>query len=332
MATPLGRRGAWLAMILALAGALALMRSHWMWILPFGDPGPPPGRLIDVGGFRVHLACEGEGRPAVVLDAGSGDAWLTWFQVQPALAKVTRVCSYDRAGIGYSDPGPRPRSRRRIVEELRTLLHRAGVPPPYVLVGHSFGGLDARLYAGLHPREVAGLVLLDSSHEDHWAHAPREFKERHSRQIEEERLLAEKAERGEPMPRILTIPELPWRARRQLGAVSRRPAWYRASYDELLIADASPREFAAVPRTLDVPLLVLSAGERQRPPDRPLELHERWVRVAAELQNDLAARSPRSRHLTVEGAGHSIHRDRPDVVIRELTTFVSNLRAPLQEK
>lgn len=323
---PIGRRGAWLVIAVLLFGALVLLRSRWMWLLPFGDPGPPPGRFVDVGGFRLHLVCEGEGGPAVVLDAGSGDAWLTWFRVQPALAKVTRVCSYDRAGIGYSDPGPRPRSRRRIVEELRTLLDRAGVPPPYVLVGHSFGGLDVRLYAGLHPREVAGLVLLDSSHEDHWAHAPREFLQRHRQQMDGERRLAEQAEGGEPMPRILTIPGLSWKARRQLGAVSRRPAWYRASYDETLIAEASPRELAAVPRTLDVPLVVLSAGKRQRPPDRSPELHERWVRIAAGLQDDLAARSPRSRHLTVEGAGHLIHQDRPDVVIQEVTDLVSRLR------
>jgi len=208
MAVPIGRRGVWLVAVLALLGALVLLRDRWMWILPFGDPGPPPGRLVDVGGFRLHLVCEGEGSPTVVLDAGSADAWLTWFKVQPALAKVTRVCSYDRAGIGYSDPGPQPRSRRRIVEELRTLLHRAGIPPPYVLAG-----------------------------------------------------------------------------------------------------------------------LVLSAGKRQRPPDRSPELHDRWVRIAAELQDDLAARSPRSRHVTVEGAGHLIHWDRPDVVIREVTTLVSRLPA-----
>ncbi|MFL6203124.1 MAG: alpha/beta fold hydrolase, partial [Thermoanaerobaculia bacterium] len=268
------RRALWLFAALVLAAALFL----------FFHRSGPPGQMVDVGGFRLHLVCEGEGSPAVILEAGAADAWLTWHEIQPELARLTRVCSYDRAGIGYSDPGPRPRSRRRAVEELRTLLARAGVPPPYVLVGHSFGGSSARLYALLHPDEVAGLVLVESSHEDHWVRAPRDFWQRHLDQLKEERLDAEKAERGEPMPAILAVPGLSWRERRRLRAVARRPAWYRASFDESLIADASRAEFAGLPRTFDIPLVVLSAGRRVRPEWRSLELHERWVRIAGELQ------------------------------------------------
>jgi pimeloyl-ACP methyl ester carboxylesterase len=183
------KRGLMLTAIVVLLGLLVLW-GRWPWILPFVDPGPPPGTMVDVGGFRMHLVCEGEGGPAVIFDSGHADVWLTWFKVQPGLAKVTRVCTYDRAGIGYSDPGPRPRSRRRMVEELRTLLARASIAPPYVLVGHSFGGLNVRLYAALHPREVAGLVLVDSAHEDHWRYAPREFWQRYLDNMEEERRLA----------------------------------------------------------------------------------------------------------------------------------------------
>jgi len=312
------RRALWLIAVLVLAAALVLFSY---------SPGPP-GQMVDVGGFRLHLVCEGEGSPAVILEAGAADAWLTWHQIQPELAGLTQVCSYDRAGIGYSDPGPRPRSRRRAVEELRTLLARAGVPPPYVLVGHSFGGLSARLYTLLHPDEVAGLVLVESSHEEHWARAPRDFWQRHLDQMKGERFEADKAERGEPMPAILAVPGLSWRERRQLRAVARRPAWYRASFDESLIADASRAEFAGLPRTLDVPLVVLSAGRRARPEWRPLELHERWVRIAGELQADLASRSPRSRHVVVPDAGHSLHWDRPDVVVREVGNLVRSARRP----
>ncbi|MES1241798.1 MAG: alpha/beta hydrolase [Acidobacteriota bacterium] len=306
-----------------MAGALLGFRDRWVWGLPFLDPGPPPGRMVDVGGFRLHLVCEGEGGPTVVLDAGSADLWTTWFRVQPELAGTTRVCSYDRAGIGYSDPGPPPRSRRRTVEELRTLLVRAGERPPYILVGHSFGGLNARLYAALHPGEVAGLVLVESSHEDHWQKAPREFWQLHLKQMEEERRQAEQAGRGELMPPIAYVPEgLPLRTRRQIAAVSRRPAWYIASYQESLIAEEGAKGFAGLPRTLDIPLIVLSAGSRQRPESRPPELHERWVRIAKELQDDLASRSARSRHLVVEGAGHFLHWDRPDVVIEAASDLV----------
>jgi pimeloyl-ACP methyl ester carboxylesterase len=294
----------------------------WKWW-----PVSPPGQRVDVGGFRLHIVCQGTGRPAVILDSGSGDAWVSWFRVQPEVAKVTRVCSYDRAGIGYSDPSPQPRSRRRIVEEMRTLLARAGVHPPYVLVGHSFGGLDVQLYAALHPEEVAGLVLEESAHEDHWAHAPREFRQVSQERMEEESLLAEKAERGDPMPPILSVPGLPWKERRQLAPVVRRAAWYRASYEESKVGEASPQELGGgLLHRLNVPLVVLSAGSRQRPPSRSLELHQRWIRIAGELQDDLASRSPCSRHITVQGAGHFIHWDQPQAVVEAITTLVAALR------
>ncbi len=318
MASKIGRLGLWLAVGVALLGAVVLAWAGW--------PVPPPGRMVDVGGFRLHLVCEGAGSPTVILDSGSGDSWLSWFRVQPEIARTTRVCSFDRAGIGYSDPGPQPRSRRRSVEELRTLLARAGVPPPYILVGHSFGGLDVRLFAALHPEDVAGLVLVESSHEDHWAQAPHEFWLKHQEAMKEDRLLAEKAEHGEAMAPISSIPGLPWKARRQLAVVSRRPAWYRATVEESDIAEASPREFAGLPRQLDVPLIVLSAGSRQRPPSRPLELHQRWVRIAGELQDDLAARSRNSRHVTVPGAGHAIQWDQPKAVIDAVMSLVDQLR------
>jgi pimeloyl-ACP methyl ester carboxylesterase len=307
---------------LRLIAALGLAAALFVLLYPPG----PPGRMVDVGGFRLHLVCEGEGSPAVILEAGAADAWLTWHQIQPELGRLTRVCSYDRAGIGYSDPGPRPRSRRRAVEELRTLLARAGVPPPYVLVGHSFGGSSARLHALLHPEEVAGLVLVESSHEDHWLRAPREFRQRNLDRMNEERLEAEKAERGEAMPAILAIPGLSWWERRQLSAVNRRPAWYLASFEESQMSEASRAEFAGLPRTLDLPLVVLSAGRRVRPEWRSLELHERWVRIAAELQADLASRSTRSRHVVVPDAGHSLHWDRPDVVVEEVREVVREAR------
>ncbi|MEN6335825.1 MAG: alpha/beta hydrolase, partial [Phycisphaerales bacterium] len=98
---------------------------------------PPPGQRVDVGGYRLHVQTAGEGGPTVVLDAGWSDCSLNWRLVQPEVAKVTRVCSYDRAGVGWSDPGPAPRSSLQIAKELHSLLKNAGIPGPYVLVGHS---------------------------------------------------------------------------------------------------------------------------------------------------------------------------------------------------
>lgn len=127
---------------------------------------PMPGRLVDVGGYRLHIHALGEGQPTVVLDAGLGEPALTWAAIQPKIAKFSRVCSYDRAGVGWSDPGPQPRTYPRLVEELHTLLTNGGERPPYVLVGHSAGGFTARLFAQTYPEEVAGLVLVDPSDEE----------------------------------------------------------------------------------------------------------------------------------------------------------------------
>jgi pimeloyl-ACP methyl ester carboxylesterase len=126
----------------------------------------PPGKLVDVGGYRLHLNCTGKDGPAVVLIAGAGDFSFDWELVQPDVARFTRVCSYDRAGLAWSDPGPTPRTMRQDAYELHTLLRAARIKPPYVLVGHSLGGLIARAYAEKYPNELAGLVLVDSTHED----------------------------------------------------------------------------------------------------------------------------------------------------------------------
>jgi pimeloyl-ACP methyl ester carboxylesterase len=130
------------------------------------SPYSPPGKLVDAGGFRLHLNCTGKSGPTVVLIAGAGDFSFDWGLVQPDVSRFTRVCSYDRAGLAWSDPGPTPRTMRQDASELHTLLKAARVEAPYVLVGHSIGGLIARVYAEQYVDEVAGMVLVDSTHED----------------------------------------------------------------------------------------------------------------------------------------------------------------------
>lgn len=130
---------------------------------------PAPGRLIDVGGYRLHLLCVGQGSPTVIFEAGLADDSLTWSEVQPAIAKTTRNCSYDRAGYGWSDPSPKLRDAKTIAEELHTLLKKAGMNGPLVLVGHSVGGMYVREYASLYRPDVEGMVLVDSS-------SPHQFK------------------------------------------------------------------------------------------------------------------------------------------------------------
>ena len=123
---------------------------------------PPPGRLVDVGGHKMHLHCTGQGTPTVILESGLWDDSIVWHSVQPEIAKLTRVCSYDRAGLGYSDPRPdQVPDSRNIARNLHALLANAGVNPPYILVGHSFGGLTMPLFAARYPEQTAGVVLVD---------------------------------------------------------------------------------------------------------------------------------------------------------------------------
>jgi hypothetical protein len=123
-----------------------------------------PGHLFDVGGFRMHIFCAGRQSPTVILDSGLGDSYIAWQNVQLEIAKFVEVCSYDRAGMGYSDPSSRPRTSRVFAEELHDLLLAAGLPPPYILVGHSMAGFNVRLYAAQYRHEVAGMVLVVASH------------------------------------------------------------------------------------------------------------------------------------------------------------------------
>lgn len=154
-------RGAIFITILCIIGAiyqsLATARDRELY--------PPPGQLVDVGGYRLHIYCIGEGSPTVVLESGSGGKGvIAWSLVQEQMAATTRVCSYDRAGLGWSDPDPadQPRSSLQVAQSLHTLLHNASVDGPYVLVGHSSGGLHVRNFAYQYPQEVAGMVLLDA--------------------------------------------------------------------------------------------------------------------------------------------------------------------------
>jgi pimeloyl-ACP methyl ester carboxylesterase len=130
---------------------------------------PAPGEMVDVGGYSLHLYCTGEGggaAPTVVMDSGAGGSVLDWQLVQPEVAGFARVCTYDRGGAGWSEPGDKPRTSEQFVEELHTLLGNAGAQGPYVLVGHSLGGTNMQLYASQYPDEVAGMVLVDSALED----------------------------------------------------------------------------------------------------------------------------------------------------------------------
>ena len=153
----------WLGGSLAVLLVLLLAGAIYETVAEAADAQayPPPGQLVDVGGHRLQINCTGEGSPTVVIEAGLGDWSTGWGYVQPEVAKTTRVCTYDRAGWGWSDPGPEPRDAAQIAKELHTLLQKANIPGPYVIVGHSLGGLPVRVFTHDYPAEVAGVVLVE---------------------------------------------------------------------------------------------------------------------------------------------------------------------------
>jgi pimeloyl-ACP methyl ester carboxylesterase len=160
-------------LVLLATGALAGVTYQWRATRSDLAATPPPGTFVDVSGHRLHIWCTGTGNPPVILESGLGGTIADWGFVQPEVAGFTQVCSYDRAGMGYSASGPSPRTARRLAQELTKLIEARGISHPVVLVAASFGGFVARVFASEHEDRVAGLVLVDASHEDQTHEIPR---------------------------------------------------------------------------------------------------------------------------------------------------------------
>ena len=288
---------------------------------------PAPGKLIKVDSHRLHLRCIGDGTPAVIFDAGAGGTSLDWDHIQQQLALDTQVCAYDRAGFGWSDLGPSPRTSAQIVHELRTLLRNANVEPPFILVGHSFGGLDMQLFAARHANEVAGLVLVDSVHPDLYQRMPPKLRQAATSQLRLLRLGRALAPYG--LPRLLFPPIATQRLSPHLQAAANAAGYrsntYAALYEEARVFDESCQQVRSARRPLDnVRLTVLTRSKAEKWPSAiPAETAESiWL----DLQRDLAAAVPDSQHMIVENAGHFIHLDQPDVVVEAIQRQLRALR------
>ncbi len=268
-----------LAVVGAIYQAIATERAERAY--------PPPGEMVDVGGYRLHINCVGQGSPTVVLDGGSGEMSAQWVRVQQEVSGTTRVCAYDRAGMGWSEMGPDPRDAKQITSELHTLLKGAGIKGPYVLVGHSLGGLSMQTYAHRYPDEVAGVALVDSSI-DTYQFSQRPEAQDSSEPQKQTFAVVPKLERfGVSLPARLGIvrllsklspasPELPPQQRAQIDALT--PSTRQVSTSAL--------EFLA-----------------------PKQAEPGWLK----LQDDLATLSSNSMHRVVKGATHtSLVYDRSD--------------------
>jgi pimeloyl-ACP methyl ester carboxylesterase len=290
---------------------------------------PAPGEMVDVGGYDLHLYCTGEagGAPSVVMDSGLGGTVLDWQLVQPEVAKFARVCTYDRAGMGWSDPGDQPRTSQQIVKELHALLGNAGVVEgPYVLVGHSFGGTNMQVYASHYPDEVAGMVLVDSALEDEKAVTltqslqPSPVLLKIYATIGLTRLPYTLG--GEPPG--LTSPEL----EDEQAAISSHRKHVFAVADETSSLQESFNENRADPMSLgNKPLMVLSAGSVQL---TGTGLSQEQVNLIDELHSDsqaaLTRRSENAKQIIAEDSGHYIQVERPALVIDAVRHVVEATR------
>jgi pimeloyl-ACP methyl ester carboxylesterase len=302
------------AVLLALAGATYQAIATQLDERRF----PESGRLIDVGGYRLMLNCTGSGSPTVVLEAGFGDVSVEWRSVQPQIARSSRVCSYDRAGYGGSESGPMPRTSLEIAKELHALLENAGEMPPYVLVGASFGGYNVRVFNGLYPDEVTGIVLVDATQEDQYKLLPEAWTAISSAQLKHCQRLARYAF----FIVDLGIGRLMLRAQGSSdhsAYLILQAKYLRARASELEQIQVSAEQARAADHINGKPLVVLTAAENK---DSILasgldsqefnEFERTWV---DDLQMRLAHLSSRGRRVMVLGSGHDIPSDRPDAIV-----------------
>ena len=282
-----------------------------------------PGQMIDVGGYRLHLYCTGanvDGSPTVILETGLGSISSAWARVQAEVAKATRVCSYDRAGMGWSDSSSEPRDAQHIARELHTLLHNANVPGPYVLVGWSFGGFYVREYAGQYGDEVSGLVLLDSSHPDQWTSTPQgqaQF-EANAKIYSVAPVLARLG-----VMRVMTLvqpsSDLPMPYNETLKASFAATKDWDTQSAEFLASLATATQVRKDKSLDDIPLFVLTATEHGTPAEQE-QLWQVW-------QNELASLSTNSVHKIVDGADHASFWRDPETTQASITAIQQVMEA-----
>ena len=311
-----------LTVILVTAGAIAkynLVKKY-----------PAPGQLVDVGGYKLHINCTGQGNPTVILEAGQGDYSLIWAYVQPEIAKNNRVCTYDRAGYGWSEPSPYPRTANAEMEELHTLLVNANIQGPYVLVGHSLGGMLVRVYAHNFPDDVIGMVLVDSYHEERPVRNP-ELTTLNRDAAEQFRLFAFLSSTGIMALAPQSIPNrgLPDVAYAQYQAITATTGYFETFIDEIFALPESAAEVRAMRITSleHMPLIVISPGHWDEVASLTDTENQQLWKAFQVQQSELVALSSDSIQIIAEQSGHDVQIDQPDVVIDAIREIVMRVFA-----
>jgi len=287
---------------LLLLSFLAIPRVAWSDRVSF----KPPGKLIDVNGRKMHIYCIGNKSPTIILDSGTGGFSLEWIDIQHSLSQYVRVCAYDRAGYGWSDMGPLPRTTKRITHELHTLLQNAGIHGPYIMVGHSFGGFTAQYFARYFNHEIAGIVLIDSSHEEQVYRLPENGKDVVRRSLHQDR--------SNMVTRSVLHEHFP----KEVAAVAQQlmTRWtalvtWREEMANYALSSRELRDVHDRP-ILEIPIVVLTRGKRVWP-NTPYG--DAMETVWKELQDELSSLNGNSTHVIAENSGHVIHLDEPELVV-----------------
>jgi pimeloyl-ACP methyl ester carboxylesterase len=318
----LNRRGRgcflWMSRIVVFFLGLMLLGAIYESVAETADMRayPPPGQMVDVGGYRLHIHCTGTGSPTVVIDAGWGGWSANWSWVQSEVAKTTRVCTYDRAGMGYSEAGPLPRNAEQFARELHSLLHQANTPGLYVLVGHSLGGLPVRVFAHEFAAEVAGVVLIDSMSPAQFPQSPTDTEPQAASQSHGFSIPVVLARIGlvRLFPGALgPTPALPPEVQKAYTAFSVTPRSIQAWEAEGAGMPESGAQARAVKSFGDLPLIVLSRGLDQQPG---------WQAMQAELLQ----LSSNSQQLIADKSGHNIEIDQPEAAVAAIVKMVGQLR------
>jgi pimeloyl-ACP methyl ester carboxylesterase len=317
---------------MGLVITLSVLGWAYQQIAQFNDLSkfPPPGKLIDVNGHLMHLHCQGEGSPTVVVEQGLGTISAVWHNIHKRVSLTTRICGYDRVGMGYSEPTGRVTSSAEVAQNLHKLLQAAGIDDDIVLVGWSAGGVYIREYYQQHPDAVKGMVLVDSSHEQQAHRLPKRKSPGNFLTLYANYLAPLGIIRLSGMARQMN-------ARFKLPDVAMQSVV--AQYNQSHMPSSMMNESKAFKLDIqwekplyslgDLPLIVLAQGKpiEGAPNDDAVAFKTKQRLIRNQLQKELAALSSKAQLIIAEQSGHAIHNDQPDLLVQSIENIVLQVRA-----